>query len=372
MFEVYVMLTFVAKYWSMISEVYFKDFGIFEEFSFKNASNLNVVIGENDTGKTSLLKMLYSIARAWQEFSLRQTNASEKPDFKYILSEKLKNTFQPTGKGLSDLVHRRKEAKLTGELTFFEGDRNKQNIYFSISRDTKNGIDEVNSNIKPCPNPDEFNALFIPAKEVLTALNAISATRYRLFMDGFDDTYLDLINSLRIKTSKGRVASNLSQVSDRLEKLFGGEILQIEEDFIFRKKSKTEFSMSLTAEGVKKLGILTTLIRNRQLSKGTILFMDEPEAVLHPQAIRDLVKILYLLSKSGIQVFISTHSFFVLKQLELIARRENTTIMCCSLNKTEKGIDPIFSDMKFGMPSNPIIDVAIQIFEEEIELNLKR
>ncbi|HMW37476.1 MAG TPA: AAA family ATPase [bacterium] len=73
--------------------------------------------------------------------------------------------------------------------------------------------------------------------------------------------------------------------------------------------------MSLTAEGVKKLGILTTLIRNRQLNKGTILFMDEPEAVLHPQAIRDLVKILNLLSQSGIQIFISTHSFFVIKQL---------------------------------------------------------
>ncbi len=356
----------------MISSIYFKDFGIFEQFKFDSVSNLNVIIGENDTGKTSLLKLLYSTAKAWEEFSLRQVNQAEKPVFKQILADKLSNTFQPQKKGLSDLVHYRKDAKLYTEISFFEGEKFKQEIHFSIHKESKNEIDEIKNNIKPCANPDEFNTLFVPAKEVLTAMNAISATRYRLFMDGFDDTYIDLINALRIKTTRGKVAAKLTEVGNRLERLFGGEILQVNDEFIFRKKTRTEFSMSLTAEGVKKLGILTTLIRNRQLNKGTILFMDEPEAVLHPQAIRELVKILHLLSHSGIQVFISTHSFFVIKQLELIARREKSTIMCCSLNKTDKTITPVFSDLKFGMPSNPIIDVALQIFDEEIELNFKK
>jgi AAA15 family ATPase/GTPase len=355
----------------MINNIYLKDFGLLEDFRFEKAANFNVIIGENDTGKTSLLKILYATSKAWQEFSLRSQSNGDKASFKKIISEKLHSTFQPQQKGLSALVTRRKEAKMYAEFNFFEGEKLNQSIHFSLTKDSEKEVVENKELVRPLELADDFNALFIPAKEVLTAANAISATRYRLFMDGFDDTYIDLINSLRIKTSKGKVASKLSEVSSKIEHLFGGEITQFNDEFIF-KKNKSEFSMSFTAEGVKKLGILTTLIRNRELTKGTILFLDEPEAVLHPSAIRELVNILYLLSQSGIQLFISTHSFFVIKQLEIIARREQSTIKCCSLLRKEGKIVPVFSDLKNGMPSNPIIDVALQIFDDEIALNFKK
>ncbi|MNE57503.1 hypothetical protein D3C80_1524730 [compost metagenome] len=35
------------------------------------------------------------------------------------------------------------------------------------------------------------------------------------------------------------------------------------------------YSWNYTAEGIKKIGILTTLIKNRKLRKNTVLFMDE-------------------------------------------------------------------------------------------------
>jgi len=41
----------------------------------------------------------------------------------------------------------------------------------------------------------------------------------------------------------------------------------------------------VTAEGIKKIAILDTLLGNRYLDTSSIVFIDEPEAALHPQAV---------------------------------------------------------------------------------------
>lgn len=353
----------------MISQVFFQNFVHFHEFRYENISNLNIIIGENDTGKTSLLKMMYATAKAWEEFSLREAGNSEKIPFKKIFSTKLKDTFQPENGKLGEMVTKKRDSKLKAEITFFDESKDKQHIYFSFSKDAESNIHDCSEIIKPFPDSD-FRALFIPAKEVLTAFKAITAISEKYFMYGFDATYTDLIKSLQIVTRKGNIAQKLVKVNEKLEGLFGGEITQTNEgEFIFRKKnSKSEFGMSLTAEGVKKLGILSTLIRNRELHKGTILFMDEPEAVLHPKAIKELAQILYLLSQNGIQVFLSTHSFFVIKELELIARKEKSTISCCSLEQTPSGVTATFNDLQYGLPVNPIVDTAMEMFNQEVAL----
>jgi predicted ATPase len=68
--------------------------------------------------------------------------------------------------------------------------------------------------------------------------------------------------------------------------------------------------MQLTAEGIKKIGILTTLIRNRQLNANSVLFLDEPETTLHPEATRELVEMLMLMARAGMQIFLATHNYF--------------------------------------------------------------
>jgi len=119
-----------------------------------------------------------------------------------------------------------------------------------------------------------------------------------------------------------------------LEQVFEGEIARENQQFIL-KRGREKFWMSQVAEGVKKIGILTTLIRNRSLQKGTILFIDEPENNLHPEAIVALVKMLFSLSKANIQIYLATHSYFVIKQFELLARKHNENIQICSLVKEE-------------------------------------
>jgi predicted ATP-dependent endonuclease of OLD family len=164
-------------------------------------------------------------------------------------------------------------------------------------------------------------------------------------------------------------------VNQALEELFEGKIEQTgqkEQPFIF-KKSNQQFAMQQTAEGIKKIGILTTLIINRQLSKGTILFMDEPETALHPDAIRKLVEMLVAMSKAGVQIFLASHSYFIVKQLANCAKRDQLHVYCWNLVRNDgKPVGSSFHDLIDGvLPSNSIVDEALKMYDEEIYIDLQ-
>lgn len=219
-----------------------------------------------------------------------------------------------------------------------------------------------------------MNVLFIPAKEVLTAFNDIRSMRESFYGRGFDDTYLDLIKALNLQPTKGRVASELSTVNKSLEDLFEGKIEQTnqpDQPFIF-KKGNQQFAMQQTAEGIKKIGILTTLITNRQLGKGTILFMDEPETALHPNAIRELVEMLVAMSKGGVQIFLASHSYFIIKQLALCAKRDKLNILCWNLEKeTDRPVTNSFHDLIDGiLPDNTIVNEALAMYNQDLKIQL--
>ena len=87
-------------------------------------------------------------------------------------------------------------------------------------------------------------------------------------------------------------------------------------------KGKTE--MPLVAEGVRKLATLAHLLRNGALTKKGIVFWDEPESNLNPRLIRDVAAMLMNLASQGVQVFIGTHSFFLMKEIDMLKRMEKS------------------------------------------------
>lgn len=343
------------------------------ELSLKDIPSINVIIGKNDTGKTGLLKLLYATVKSLEVYSLK----SEQSDvvFKKELSDKLHDTFMPRKNGLGDLVQKGSREKLDVNITIVGNNgRYKQPIYFSFGERTEKSITTCIEHVEPITNTT-INALFVPAKEVLTAFTDIRNIRENFYGVGFDDTYLDLIKALSLETTKGRVANELSKVNKSLEDLFEGKIEQTgqkEQPFIF-KKGNQQFAMQQTAEGIKKIGILTTLITNRQLGKGTILFMDEPETALHPDAVRQMVEMLVAMSKAGVQIFLASHSYFVIKQLANCAKRDDLNVCCWNLTREiGKPVSNSFYDLIDGvLPSNSIIDEALKMYDEEINIDLK-
>ncbi len=338
----------------MFSHLQLDDFSAFKRLEWLRHGSINVVVGVNDTGKTHLLKIMYCLVRALEEFNRR--SQSDKPPWSEVLADKLYWAFQPGGEKLGDLV-RRGAGPLKANARIGE-----ENLYFSFGKDTRRKIVHCSN---PVPGSTQVNGVFLPPKEVLTAFEAIASTRENLQIFGFDDTYLDLIKALRLPTTKGKIQKNLKSVLDKLSDLFAGDINRHNDHFVFNSP-KGRFWMSQTAEGVKKIGILTTLIRNRTLGQGSILFLDEPEAHLHPRAIVSLMGMLYEMSKAGIQIYLATHDYFVVKSLSIIAGRKRMSIPFCSLERREDGVTAEFSDLKDGMPENRIVDEAVRLYEADL------
>ena len=60
-----------------------------------------------------------------------------------------------------------------------------------------------------------------------------------------------------------------------------------------------------------------------------MVFIDEPESALHPVAITKLIEIIVSLADSGIQFFIASHSYFVIKALYLAAQNRRCPFRFC-------------------------------------------
>jgi energy-coupling factor transporter ATP-binding protein EcfA2 len=338
----------------MVNKVSLKNFATFSALEWDDMARLNVVVGLNDTGKSHLLKLLYGAVRSVQEYDKQRDRAA----WNDVLADKLRETFQPPDLELGRLV-KKGTSRLHVDLRIAE-----ETVYFAYGPSTRKQINDT-----PTPHvADDVRALFFPPKEVLTALDAIAYTRDEGKMSGFDDTYLDLVRALRRPTTSGRVRSGLDDVIDGLEALFDtGEIRQEGDEFVF-KRGNEKYGMTQTAEGIKKIGLLTHLIRNRTINRGSVLFFDEPETNLHPRASQRLVEMLYAMSGAGVQVFVATHDYFVVKAFELVARAHEERVTFCSLTREDGEVRASFADLRDGMPSNPILDVSMDLLQRDQEI----
>ena len=77
--------------------------------------------------------------------------------------------------------------------------------------------------------------------------------------------------------------------------------------FFLQRPGLHPIEMSLVAEGFKRLGTLSYLIRNGSVKRGSVLFWDEPEMNLNASHLPVLVKTL-----TGL---LSSHSLFLLREL---------------------------------------------------------
>jgi AAA15 family ATPase/GTPase len=84
--------------------------------------------------------------------------------------------------------------------------------------------------------------------------------------------------------------------------------------------------------------MLVYLILNGSLGKGSTLFWDEVEANLNPKTIVKVINALAALVQNGIQVILSTHDLFLMKQLSLLIETTNMPARFFSLRQDNDAI----------------------------------
>lgn len=333
----------------MLDKISIRNFGPLPAIEWSAPSpEINVLIGENATGKTFLLKALYVAVRSTEEFQ----RGSDKRLFRQVVDNKIHWTFQAERFG--DLVTKGQSRKL-----HFSARLEKRNIEFGFGSSAGKGVGTASETM----TRRDTISLFLPAKEVLSLFHVIKKSRGIDQEFGFDDTYYDLVKALDKAPTMGKNFKEFAQVRTELNKFLDGQLVFSGGDWKFKASNNALHSIHLTAEGFKRISLLSWLLGNRTLSKRSILFIDEPEAVLHPQAIIMFMEMLGLLAKSGVQVFLATHSYYVLKKLHLMAKSGKADVQVLSLSTAGQQ----FSDLAEGMPQNSIIAASVKLYDEEFE-----
>ena len=183
-------------------------------------------------------------------------------------------------------------------------------------------------------------AVFIPTKEILSIFPGFTLL-YRRREIEFDETYYDLCSALELPLLK-----NIQSYPDKydiiksLEDILNGKIKIENGRFYLETMEKGSLEITIIAEGIRKIAMLSYLISNDSLDKDSILFWDEPELNLNPRLIKKIAKTLLKLSSHGVQLFIATHSLFLLKEIEILKTKQSN-IKYFSLSMREDSIEVI-------------------------------
>ncbi|MCD8118840.1 MAG: ATP-binding protein [Lachnospiraceae bacterium] len=335
-----------------IEQLAMKNYGVIGDLYCDKFSGINLIIGENGTGKTYFLKSLYSAVRALEEYK----RGDDIRSLNDVLSEKLRWTFQVDK--LGDMVTRTAKDELEFGIKIGE-----LKTKYQLSADVSGKVETVTEPAKG----KEGNSIFIPAKEVLSLYSIILESREVDKVFGFDDTYYDLAKALRISPSIGEKSAMFAKARKMVGDVIDGKVDYDDHKgkWYYKNRSNQQFSIGSTSEGVKKIAIMDRLLSNRYLDENSIIFIDEIEAALHPEAICQYLDMVdNIAGEMGVQVFISSHSYFVIKKLLLIAMKRENHVTCISLGKNR---DVQICDLHDGMPDNSIIETSIRLYEQEIE-----
>ena len=335
----------------MIKQLEIESFGPIESIRWEDLQQINIITGKNSAGKTTLLKALYTAIRSVEQYQ----RGKEPRSLKEILSDKLYWTFQVNS--LGELVRK----KTSGALRFSFQSKNNEQLRFEFGETTNRTINKIENTFQP----RKENSIFLPAKEILSLQDTIMRVRDEWQMFGFDDTYYDLAKALS-PAKKGKNLKSFSEARKQLSEAIGGSIQYDDKQKVwtFESNDKGRYAIDITAEGIKKVSILDAILGNHYLSRGSIIFIDEPESALHPELISKFMDIICALAKDGIQFFIATHSYFVIKKLYINANKQNLKIPLLSFK--DEGIE--LSNLKDGIADNPIVGESVRLYEEELDL----
>lgn len=271
------------------------------------AGGLNVVIGENGLGKSHVLKTLYSMLKvqACRQEELTKTGLEK------AYAEKLNRVLRP--ESLGRLV-KRKQGRDRCEVRLTMQD-SKQSSSIGFATNAKTQVDVLQVPECPLRQPP----VYLPTRELVT-LCPWFLNLYDNYHLEFEETWRDTVSLLGAPSVRGPRETQAAKLLEPLEVAIGGKVEMDASSgrFYLRVPGEGRMEMPLVAEGLRKFSMLARLISTGVLMDKGYLFWDEPETNLNPRLIKTLAKSIVYLAGQGIQVFIATHSLFMLREFEIL------------------------------------------------------
>lgn len=333
-----------------LTRVRLRNFTAFTDLDLEFSPGVNVFLGKNGAGKTHLMRVAYAAGAA--------TRAGK--DF----ADQLVGVFQPRHRLIGRLVTRRLGGQ-TSSVEVHRGARRLRLEFATNSRETNT----AQLSVDPAWRHDSLEAVFIPVEEVLSRTSGIrnrpssSETRSPEF-------HSDLIEQA-LRTTHG-VPMDAAR-EDVLQGLRLGGRVRVENGEFYLDCNRGNLEFPLVADGLRRLGLLWLLVRNGTLKKDSVLFWDHPEASLNPSLLGGVIEAILKLHRLGVQVFLATHDYVILKELDL-RRQRNDRIAFHTLFHDEDGCGAIChtSGEYGGIRPNGIAEAFDSIWDRTISRDFPR
>lgn len=294
----------------MIRNLHLQNFTVFEDAELQFGA-LNIVHGANSTGKTHLLKLLYALLssltpRANTNAGAAPTKAALEVGFAAELSE----VFRPD-EGKIGRIASRVQGNTAARITSAIDDLGVIDLEFSTQSSKAVKIRQLPTRW------GERLPVYLPTRELLSVYPGFQSL-YETQAIPFDKTWRDTCTLLGANVARGPKVKAVAALLAPLEEAIGCKaVLEGGRFYVLMEEPPARVEADLVAEGLRKLSMVARLIANGSLDGRGCMLWDEPEANLNPRLIREVAPLLIKLAAAGVQIFVATHSLFLLREFEI-------------------------------------------------------
>jgi len=338
---------------SVITRVSARNFLAFRELDLAFKRGINIFIGENGTGKTHLLKTVYAAC-----------SIMDGPDRERDFAQKLIGVFHPF-EGRPGRLAYRGSGSVTSAISV---SRDRAKISAEFSNHTQ-AITKVKVTGETAWKKVSASCAYIPVKEMLAHAPGFLSTAKRREL-AFEEVYTDIITRAYLPQLKGPTGEKRKKILSALQTAIDGRVT-INGEYFFLRNKQGNLEFTLLSEGIRKLALVWILTQNGVLTQGATLFWDEPEANLNPSRLGEVVEVILELQRLGVQVFVSTHNYVLLKEFELRRKQSDVISYTTLFRSTEGVIQSRTAESYGGIGLNKISETYNSLYDREIENSIR-
>ncbi len=346
----------------MIERLELSNFTAFNDLVLDFSPKVNVIIGENGTGKTHLLKAAYGLCAGAPLFKNKPDTSAD--EIEMALTARLIRLFMPLDDKLGKM-HRQGATDQACLSARFDQGQKIAVTFFNNSRALA---------VQNRANYEQYlaEAVFIPTKEVLSFMKGFNSL-YEKYGLSFDQTYQDICLLLDLPEVRPETLHKKSGwAMEKIEKTCGGRFIFYGGGKVTFKTGIAEHSANSIAEGFRKIGMLARLLETGAIQPGISgpLFWDEPESNLNPKLVKLLVQILLELSRNGQQIILATHDYVLLKWFDLLmdpGKEDHVRFHSLHFDPRTSEIHVASTEDYLKIAPNPIDEAFGFLIDQEIE-----
>lgn len=329
-----------------------KDFARIKEANI-NLGEITVIAGKNDTGKSTISKILYSIInglseegrekfkkwntiRKLDEITFDLYKKTSNADFRqgtnmfqheWVLIDDLLKLIQEIENQVDYSLNEEKEKLMKLKNINIEDDEIKEVatlIYF---------LSEFGIEIKKILEETEFlleeknsvNPYLIHKGNESLKMEKMTPFRNVIYLEspfthgtGKEFSHTQMVNNLIKEENLEFISSEIQkELMEEINKIIDGNYI-VENSKLYLERDGMKIPNENIATGIKSLGQIKLLLEKGILKKDSYLILDEPEVHLHPEWQVKLAQIIGLLNrKLEIKILINTHSSYFVEAIDV-------------------------------------------------------